>query len=174
MGQFFIAWWTSLASPWSFQAVQMAYHNSLSVCMGNFSSIDGTSPDSPWSIELILPFSTDKTDHISLLVCMGRFFIAWWTNLDSPWSFQVVWMADRISLLVRMGHFSCTDGTSLDSPWSIELNPSIQYICIDFSWPDEPLWTVLGQPKQYGWLIYVWVIFDVLMEPVLTVHSLLS
>ena len=39
-----------------------------------------------------------------------------------------------------------------------------QYVWVDFSWLDGPVWTVLGPSRQYGWLIisayqYVWVIF---------------
>ncbi|KAF8095129.1 hypothetical protein N665_0340s0001 [Sinapis alba] len=102
-------------------------------------------------------------------------------SMDSPWSFQAVWMDDRISLSVCMGRFS-----------------SYQYIWIDFSWPDGPVWTVLGPSRQNGWLIvlaypFVWVIFHavrmadrislsirmgvifhVLMRLVWRVHGLLS
>ena len=63
-------------------------------------------------------------------------------SLNSPLSFQEVRMADRISLSVRV---------------------------VNFSWPDGPVWTVLGLSRQYRWLIvsayqYVWVIFHGLMD----------
>ena len=38
-------------------------------------------------------------------------------------------------------------------------------LSVNFSWPDGPVWTVLGPCRQYRWLIvsayhYVWVSFS--------------
>ena len=52
----------------------------LSVCMGHFSCTDGTSLDSPWSIQAI-----QMADRIIISVRMGHFSCTDGTSLDSPW-----------------------------------------------------------------------------------------
>ena len=49
---------------------------SVSVRMGHFLCTDGTSPDSPWSVELNPSIQYDTADHISLSVRIGRFSMA--------------------------------------------------------------------------------------------------
>ena len=76
MGQFFMALWTSLDSPWNIQAVQMADCISLSVRMGHFHVLMGPILTVHGPLSEDLTFSTDKADHISLSVRMGLFSMA--------------------------------------------------------------------------------------------------
>ncbi|KAF8079974.1 hypothetical protein N665_0986s0001 [Sinapis alba] len=92
------------------------------------------------------PISTYGSTFHGLMELSGQFLVHPGST-DDRIIISAVRMAACISLSVRIGHFS-----------------SYQYGWVDFSWPDGPIWTVLGPSRQYGWLIvsayqYVWVIF---------------
>ena len=163
----------------TYQYIWVIFH----VLMGPVQTVHGL-------LSLILPFSTDKDYHISISVRMGRFFMDWFTkskqSLSLPGSMDG-WSYKPIS---TYGSFFMywwdQSGQSMVS-WvksfhSVRIRLIIsgyQYVWVDFSWPDGPVWTVLGTSRQYGWMIlsayqYVWVIFHVLMGPVWTVHCMLS
>ena len=81
------------------------------------------------------------------------FFMYWW---DQSGQTIVHWVKSFHSVRLRL------------------IISAYQYVWVDFSWPDGPVWTVLGPSRQYGWLTvssyqYVWVIFHLLMGPVWTV-----